>query len=498
MVKLSRLMQKESVKSVGDSTGNKLEITDNTTRIVEKDANKKDSIYWSAIRPIPLSDVEMMSLKKSDSLNKAATLRELKNDTTQQAGRGKNKFLQSLGNIAFGHTWSDTSGFSLTFGGLLDNKNLSFNTVDGFVYGLNFRVAKSWDNRNSISLTNDFLRAFSREKFMWRSSLTYRFNRMKQSQMFLRTGITSRDIGTGGGINTFLNSVSTLFLRDNYLRLYESRYSTLGYRTELANGLILELNSTFDDRRVLQNTTNYSIIRSSKVYSANVPVNAYLATGTNPQNALTDQRHFDFLTKITYTPFQRYRINNGVKSPWESDWPTFIISWQHGFNERVLSGERYSQYDMIRFEANKSISFGAFSEFRWRVRTGGFLDNRSLSYYDFFHFNSQAIPVLLNDYEDAFMLPAYYSLSTPEFFGEIHVKYTTPYLLVKLLPILSNTLMRENLSLSCLGSRFHSNYAEIGYSISEVLLLGELGIYAGFNDFSYSSVGFKLVLKLDL
>ena len=48
---------------------------------------------------------------------------------------------------------------------------------------------------------------------------------------------------------------------------------------------------------------------------------------------------------------------------------------------------------------------GAFSEFRWRVRAGGFLDNRNLTFYDFFHFNPQPIPVLINDYEDAFMLP---------------------------------------------------------------------------------------------
>jgi hypothetical protein len=55
--------------------------------------------------------------------------------------------------------------------------------------------------------------------------------------------------------------------------------------------------------------------------------------------------------------------------------------------------------------------------------------------------------------------------------------------------------MRENLSFSCLGSRFHRNYTEIGYSISEVLLLAEIGIYVGFEDVKYKSVGAKLVFK---
>jgi len=87
--------------------------------------------------------------------------------------------------------------------------------------------------------------------------------------------------------------------------------------------------------------------------------------------------------------------------------------------------------------------------------------------------------------------------STPEAFGEIHLKYTTPYLLLKLLPVLSNTLMRENLSFSYLGSRFHTNYTEIGYSISEFLLLGEVGVYAGFDDLKYKSIGAKIILRFN-
>jgi hypothetical protein len=93
------------------------------------------------------------------------------------------------------------------------------------------------------------------------------------------------------------------------------------------------------------------------------------------------------------------------------------------------------------------------------------------------------------------MIPSFYSLSTPEFYAEGHLKYTTPYLFLKLLPGLSNTLMRENVSLSYLGRRYHTNYTEIGYSISEILFIGELGIYAGFDDLKYRSVGLRAVLS---
>jgi hypothetical protein len=498
MVKLSRLMEKESEKSIPGRNRDSLEIKDHTKHVIEKDAAKKDSAYWAAIRPIPLSDIEIRSLRISDSTKTVQSLKESKSDTTRlPSGQKKNKFRNVLKGIGSGHTWSDTTGFSFTSGGLINIKSLSFNTVDGFIYGLDFRISKSWKDNRSFTVFPDIRWAFSREKLMWRVNANYSFDKLKQRQLFLRTGISSKDISNGGSINLLLNTEASLFFRRNFLKLYDSRYLTLGYRSELMNGLYIEVSATYEDRRILENTTDFSIIKSSREYSDNIPVNTYLDPGSNPVNELRDQKHGDFVTKVTYTPYQKYRLNKGIKIPAGSDWPVFSLTWQHGINgfREIENGLR--RYDMIRFEVFRNTNIGAFSDFRWRVRAGGFFDNRTLTYFDFFHFNSQPIPFLMDNYQDAFMLPAYYSLSTPEVFGEVHLKYTTPYLLLKLLPVLSNTLMRENLSLSYLGSRFHKNYTEIGYTISEVFLLGEIGVYVGFEDIKYKSIGGKLILRFN-
>ena len=156
---------------------------------------------------------------------------------------------------------------------------------------------------------------------------------MKLRQILVRAGITSKDINNGGGINPFINMDYSLLFKKNYLKLYESRYLTIGYSTEIVNGLTLNLSGNFEDRRVLQNTTNFSLFKSSKAYSDNTPVNTYLSAGSNPINELSDQRHFDIVTKLTYTPFQKYRISGGTKVPAGSDWPTFDLTWQHGINE---------------------------------------------------------------------------------------------------------------------------------------------------------------------
>jgi len=425
-------------------------------------------------------------------------LRDAKTDTAAASGKkGKSKFFEGIKHIGLGHTWSDTSGFSFTNGGLIDLKNLSFNTVDGVVYGFDFRFSKSWKENKSLSVSPDVRYAFSRKQLMWRINASYRFNGMKQSEIFLRTGMTSKDIGNGGGINPFLNSITTLLLEQNWLKLYESDYITLGYSTEIVNGLRIELSSNYELRKVLENSTDFTIINTSGEYSDNIPDNSYLSPGSDPVYALRDQDHAAINAKITYIPHQKYRIDKGRKIPSGSKWPTFNLIWEHGINDFRKTGEEVNHYDMIRAEVQKSHDIGAFSEFRWRIRAGGYLDNRDLTFYDFFHFNPQPIPLLINDYQDAFMIPAYYSTSIPEAFREVHLKYTTPYLILKLLPGLSNTLMRENIIMSYLGSRHHPNYTELGYSMSEIFFIAEVGVYVGFEDLAYKSVGAKLILRFN-
>lgn len=497
MVKLSSLIEKESKKSLKDSSTNELEIKENVTHIIEKDANKKDSSYWAGIRPIPLSEAETRSLRIGDSIKGKLIVKQTKSDTSIVKKEDKSKFLGTLKEIGFGHTYSDTLGFRFVNEGLARLKNFGFNTVDGFTYGIYFRVTKTWKEGKSISIYPDFKWAFSRQSFMWRINTQFRFDRMDQSQIYLRAGQTSKDFNNNGGVNVFLNSMTSLLLKKNYLKLYGSNFLKLGYRTEITNGLYAEINSTYDYRRTLSNTTDFSLFNRSEVYSDNIPENRYLEDPADASVLLTDQQHIDLSAIITYTPRQRYRVNNNVKIPMGSDWPTFTLTWKHGINEIPESNSSWKHYDMIRFEATKSSEIGAFGEYFWVLRSGAIMNKSNVSFYDFNHFSSQQLPLLLNSYRDAFMLPGYYALSTPEYFTEVHAKYTSPYLLLKLLPVLSNTLMRENISFSLLYSHYQKCYTEIGYSMSEILLLGEIGVYAGFDNFSFRSIGGKLVLRFN-
>lgn len=499
MVRLSKLTRKETENSRPDSAENILEIKDNTVRIIDKGAGKRDSAYWEEIRPIPLSEMERRSLQVRDSIiSELATRNVQPSDTGVISVRSrKGAFMRSIGTVIEGRTWSDTTGLSFTYNGLVNPRSLSFNTVDGFIYGLDFRLNKAINRGATFSVYPEARYTFSREKLMWRINSDLAYGSMNRNRVYIRSGVISRDISSATGISPFLNSMTSLLLRENYMKLYESSFLTFGFETERKNGIKIEFSAGYENRKRLQNNSSFSIFRKDEEYTPNIPDNRYL-TENNYNEILPElQKHFEFVTNVTFTPFQKYRVYNQKRIPMGSDKPVFSVTWKHGMNEKTFPGNGYRHYDMFRFQVTQERETGAFSEFRWTLRAGVFTDNRSLTFNDYFHFNTQPVELIFNDYSDDFKLPGYYSLSTPELFGEAHFRYTTPYLLLKLLPVLSNTLVRENLIFSFLGSRYNKTYTEIGYSLSEIFLLGEVGIFAGFDDLKYRSFGIRLALRFN-
>jgi hypothetical protein len=93
------------------------------------------------------------------------------------------------------------------------------------------------------------------------------------------------------------------------------------------------------------------------------------------------------------------------------------------------------------------------------------------------------------------MLPDLYENYTNKGFVEGHVTFSTPYLLLKYLPFLSNKMWLENLHLNYLYTGKSGNYWETGYSVSQIYLIGTVGVYAGFKDSKFQSAGVKVSIN---
>jgi len=492
MVRLARLNEKTSKPKEKES----LEVVDKTKVIIDPDATKKDSAYWERVRPIPLTEVERLSIINdtiSDSLRKGSNTVVIslgkKKESKEKAKPSKTMEIAKA--VVMGRQWKLNDTNTIYFNGLVKLKTFTFNTVDGFSMGtgLNWTYKTGKTSRLYFNPTARY--AFNRQAFMWGINSGFNFNSMKQSYIGFRVGSTSKDFAPSG-VNPVLNTFSSLLLKYNWEKLYKSDYAAINFRSEIVNGLKLGLSSSWEKRGVLDNSTNFSIFKPHREYTPNIPVNPYVNGEVDGYAAMTPVNHnnLSFTAELSYTPRQRYRISKNAKVNLSADYPVFHILWKHGYNYNdALSGH----FDLLRGDISMRRDLSALREFRWNIGGGGFFNHKNLQFQDMYIFNTQTSMVLLNNYEDAFYLKPNYEISSPSQFAEAHIRYTTPCLAVKRLPLLSKTLIRENLSASWLWTPDYGNYYEVGYSLSEIYLVGEAGVYAGFRNTSFDSFGFRFV-----
>ena len=484
MIKLARLMDKETKNEKPEDKS--LEIKETTNYTIEKDAKKTDSTYWNTIRPIPLTENEISGYRVKDSVLLA------KSDTTANADtlkKQKSRIFKFAGNVISGKTFrSKDSSLVFRYNGLVGLDKLGFNTVDGWTYKQEFNLRKEFSPGKKLSIYPEIGYAFNRKTPMWNIHNSFSYAPLKRAGFFLDFGQRSLDFNTEYGISRSLNSISSLFFRYNFLRLYEESYFKTGNNIDLSNGLQLSASIKYADRKHLKNSTDYSFFFvDDRDYEDNQPENIHL---TN--YPLEDQESFVFSLGLSYTPDYYYRIRKGVKYMVSSDYPTFHIEYKKGipgtFNSRA-------DFDFIEGQISKSEDLGIFSNLDWSISAGGFITNKDMHFTDFKHFNTQEIPLLLDRPENTFMLLEYYRYSTPEWFTEAHIKYNTPFLLIKLLPFFSEKLWQETLYGSYLYQPEFKNYVELGYGLTDVYFVADAGIFVGFEDGKYGRWGVKVSMN---
>ncbi len=491
MLKLSRLMEKEneSVEAMGQ--GLQLESLDSTYKII-RDTVPADSIDWNKIRPIPLSKKEIESFGIKDSLTLAMS--GISQDSIKNE-ENEIKPISVFGNIIGGKKYvlSDSTRL-VTFRhyGVIDKNSFGFNAVDGwlFIQNFNFRYYLLNDKKSRLDILPSIKYAINRKAFNWNLNSTFNYDFIKHTVFSLHAGQWSKDFNEYTGISDFANAVSSLLFKENYQRLYQDNFIEVGFKTDIANALIFKQEINYQYIEKLENTTNYSIsYNTTRNYTSNNNIG-----GSFPSKIFESRKGFQFKTSLQYTPEYYYRIDGERKKMIESDYPTFTLSYEKGLNN-LLSSE--SDYDVVELAINQELEWSFMYEFSYNINAGYYLNNSSIHFSNYTHFNTSEIPISFKDWKRNFNLLDDYKYSTNQWYVESHLCYSTPYLLVKNIPFLQEKLWNENLYLHHLSQPNLKNYNEVGYGISQIFLMMNIGVFAGFDQFEFNNWQFKISLNLD-
>jgi Family of unknown function (DUF5686)/CarboxypepD_reg-like domain len=444
--------------------------------------NKKPVAYWDTIRPVPLEPEEKKDYDVKDSiylLHKDSLLSKRSVDSLNKK-QGKLKPLDIFWKGIDRKYYTKTNTTSWGIEPLI--KALEYNTVEGVAANANLyfnKYLKKIKSNFSIQphvrygFNNTHLNAWADINFNTRDWSTDK--KIKRESWSLSGGKRVSQFNNESTITPLNNTITTLLWGDNFMKIYENYFGSIGFTKRYESGLRLAINTLYEDRIPLENTTSFTLIKKDSVnITPNYPYEKIVQQFTPHQAVIIS---FD----ISIKPGQRYIQFPNNKMPIGSKYPTFSFNYTKGI-ESIFGSD--VNFDKWKFSINDDKNLKLAGTIKYKIGVGGFLNNKKVYIQDYQHFNGNR-STAASEYVNSFQLAKYYANSTTAKFYSIgHIEHHFNGLLTNKIPLFK----RLNWNLVAGSNAFYinnkNNYAEgfIGLeNIFKILRVDFVAAYANGN-----------------
>lgn len=422
----------------------------------EENANKKDDAFWETIRPVPLTTEESTDYLKKDAIQtKHKSQKYLDSIDTK-----RNKF--RLSDVITGYSYDNSfKKWSLNYDGPL--LSTSFNTVQGWKTQVGLSYTKRDEEKRTFTrIGSRFDYGFSENKLRVTGSYAHKFNNINNSMLTIFGGSSVNQFNNANPISNIVNSVSSLFFRNNFMKLYEKNFVAAYFGREITNGLNLNVTAEYSERKSLWNTTDYSVIKSDDAYSSNNPL--------RPNNATSSafQKHNlvkgSVLMRIKFgqhywtRPDGKYNIGN-------DNYPTIYV----GYDKTFAATNKKYEYDLISGRITHSLTLGNKGELQMNLKGGKFFNASNIAFVDYKHFNGNQTHISGGDsYTNVFNNLPYYTASTNDSYFEAHFEHNDKGYLMNKIPLLNKLKSQMVLGFHNLAIPNRSPYQEFSIGLDNL------------------------------
>ncbi len=399
----------------------------------EKDSNKKDTVFWNSVRPIPLTTEESNDYVKKDSIQ---TLRKSKT-YLDSIDKKENKFhiLQLLSGYHFKNSQTNTS---LEYDGFL--QSFQFNTVQGYRLQTGFSYNnKNKDERTYTNLGIGFDYGFAENKLRIKGTFSKKISNHNNALFDFSAGSEATQFNQNKPISEIVNTISTLFFKDNYTKLFDNNFVKLSYSQEIANGFSVYTNFDYSERKPLFNTTNYTFIQNDDLYTSNHPL--LPSDNLTPAIVKHNLAKGKITGKVSFGQEYWTRPDGKFNIP-NDKYPVLYFTYEKGF---AGSKNRYN-FDYLEAKVTQDFTLGNKGKLSTNVSTGKFFNANNIAFVDYKHFAGNQTRIgQLESYLNVFNLMPYYANSTNNAFFEAHLEYNDKGFLVNKIPLFNK--LKSNLIL---------------------------------------------------
>jgi Family of unknown function (DUF5686) len=327
--------------------------------------------------------------------------------------------------------YSKTNTFNWGIESLI--KGLEYNTVEGLAVNLNMYYDKHLPKlKTNVSFEPNLRYGFSNTHLNAWATLTFRTRDWEADKKIKRQ---TWEIGGGKRVSQFNkqsqilplnNAISTLLWGDNFMKIYENYYVSLGFSKRFESGFRFAISTLYEDRRPLENTTTFTIFKvDSNRITPNYPVERIPAQ-------FTHNKAFVLSIEMSFRPGQQYIQFPNRKSSLGSKYPTFTLNYTKGI-KNIFGSD--ANFDKWKFSVADGVNLKLAGTFRYKLGIGGFLNDKSVAIQDYQHFNGNR-SAAASEYVNSFQLAPYYLYSTTEpFYSFGHIEHHFNGLLTNKIPL---------------------------------------------------------------
>lgn len=375
----------------------------------------------------------------------------------------------------------------------------NFNTVEGFVVNSGLVFRKRWSRYHMLEAEVLGRRAFGINRNSGLLKLRYRAD---SYDLLLTHGDFVAQYNSENTISPEMNSLSTLLLKNNQMKIYRSKFTSLNFTKRFSARFFLKSLVEFSERSQMDNTTDYYWINFlNREFQPNNPINAeYKQAGFATHQSFITQLQLGFRPFLT----QSYRENTRL-----TDWgsaPLILAKYRAGWKDVGGSVTDFNQIELSylhNIEVNPWIKMGLL------VNAGTFIGNKPTYFIDFKHYNGSLNLIQAGEMLASHRLVGYYQNLTGGSNQRLNVNHyanSTAGTYVEALSFFqfSNLWLKPLLGMKkryvkevlIANANYVQNqnlmYNELGYGLDGVFKIFRLEAIANFINGEFSYIGLRV------
>lgn len=377
-----------------------------------KNATKKDSVYWKAYRPVPLTLEEVNDYQIKDSIKAVKKTKKYLDE--QNKKQNKYTLLAPITGYTYKNSY-DKRAFNVD--GLI--KDFSFSTVQGFNTSLGFNYFKRAKTKGKWwKLGTKINYGFSEEKIRPVLYFNKKWNHISKPILSLAAGVTTAQFNDGNPITRLDNLIRSFLRRENFLKIYEKEFAKIKYTEEIKNGVFFSTSLEYANRKPLFNTSNFSLVKESAnaVYTSNNPIapENFNEAPFKTHNVAILNVGATVVFNQKYLSYPDSKVNIG-----NSAYPKLHVNYRRIFG---VSDAKYSS-DLFTAGLYQKIQAGNYGQFSYNARAGAFLKKKAIPFMDTLQVNGNQLFFVTGSKINSFGLLEYYRFFTNEAYAETHAEH---------------------------------------------------------------------------